>query len=234
MRNVYSCAGVPGNRCTAAAGRMGSMNSPVNTPNPLYTAFMTAENLRLDVGGRALLNDLSFTLQAGLSLVRGGEGRGKTSLLRLMAGHLLPSSGQLCRREGLTLYYQCPELPEHDAIPAQAWLAALRPSYPAWRAADEAELMEALGLVEHMAKPMYMLSTGSRRKLGLLAAALCGAQLVLLDVPYAALDARSCRWVHDFLGQAAASQTQAWVLADYELAAPLASQPLAARIDLGD
>lgn len=213
---------------------MRSMNSSVNKPNSLNAAFLTAENLRLDVGGRALLNDLSFALQAGLSLVRGGDGRGKTSLLRLMAGVLAPSSGQLRRREGLSLYYQCPESPEHDAIPAQAWLAALRPSYPAWRAADEAELIEALGLAEHMAKPMYMLSSGSRRKLGLLAAALCGAQLVLLDMPYAALDARSCRWVHDLLGQASASQTQAWVLADYELAAPLAGLQLAALIDLGD
>jgi len=147
---------------------------------------------------------------------------------------LATSSGQIRRNEGLSLYYQCPASSEHDAVPAQAWLAALRPSYPAWRSAEEAALIEALGLAEHMAKPMYMLSTGSRRKLGLLAAALCGAQLVLLDMPYAALDGRSCRWVHDLLGQAAASQTQAWVLADYELPAALAGQKLAALIDLGD
>jgi len=211
-----------------------AMKSPVQTPCLPNAAVLVAEKLCLDVGGRALLADLSFSLRPGLSLVRGGDGRGKTSLLRLMAGVLAPSSGQLRRSEGLSLYYQCPESSEHDAVPAQAWLAALRPSYPAWRVAKEPALIEALGLAEHMDKPMYMLSSGSRRKLGLLAAALCGAQLVLLDMPYAALDGRSCRWVHDLLSQAAASQTQAWVLADYELPAALAGQTLAALIDLGD
>ncbi|MBY0234826.1 MAG: ATP-binding cassette domain-containing protein [Burkholderiaceae bacterium] len=210
------------------------MNSPDKSTRLPNAAFLIAENLCLEVGGRALLADLSFSLGPGLSLVRGGDGRGKTSLLRLMAGVLAPTSGQLRRSEGLSLFYQCPEAPEHDAVPAQAWLAALRPSYPGWRAAEEPALIEALGLAEHMAKPMYMLSSGSRRKLGLLAAALCGAQLLLLDMPYAALDGRSCRWVHDLLGEAAAGQTQAWVLADYELPAALADQKLAALIDLGD
>ncbi|ALT77258.1 ABC transporter ATP-binding protein [Paucibacter sp. KCTC 42545] len=210
------------------------MNSPDKSTRLPNAAFLIAENLRLDVGGGALLADLSFSLHPGLSLVRGGDGRGKTSLLRLMAGVLVPSSGQVRRGEGISLYYQCPESSEHDAIPAHAWLAALRPNYPAWRASEAPALIEALGLAEHMAKPMYMLSSGSRRKLGLLAAALCGAQLLLLDMPYAALDGRSCRWVHDLLGEAAAGQTQAWVLADYELPAALAGQKLAALIDLGD
>lgn len=192
-----------------------------------------AEQLSFAHPGGPLFGGLSFNLRPGLTLLRGGDGRGKTTLLRLIAGTLRPTAGQL-RREVTTLCHLSPEEPEHDPVVARAWLAARRADFPAWRADLQADLIEGFGLAEHLDKPMSMLSTGSRRKVGLLAAAASGAELTLLDTPFAALDARAGRFLNQLLAEAAAGQERAWLLADYALPAALADVPLAGRIELGD
>lgn len=152
----------------------------------------------------------------GLTLLRGGEGRSKTRLLRQLAG-------------------ERPAAAEHDAVVAQAWLDQRRQRFASsWRAAVAAALIEGFGLAEHMAKPLFMLSAGSRRKVGLVAAAASGAALTLLDTPYAALDARSGRLLSELLAEAAEGTDRAWVLAGYELPVALAGVRLAGLIDLGD
>lgn len=206
------------------------MNMPA-TPAPL--PLVTARGLGHGWPGRAVLNDLSFNIAPGLTLVQGGDGRGKTTLLRLLAGELVPGAGSL-RHEAATLWFEHPTDAAHDPVVAQAWLDERRARQPAWRAEVASALADALGLAEHLAKPLYMLSAGSRRKVGLLGAAASGAALTLLDGPFAALDARSCRVVEQLLAEAADDSVRAWVLADYALPPALAGVPLAGFIDLGD
>lgn len=197
--------------------------------------LFSAERLAFKQPGLAPLQGLSFTIGPGLSLLQGGEGRGKTSLLRLIAGELVPSGGQVHRQPGATVCYTRPADAEHDQVPARAWLDQQEQRFAAsWQAALAAALIEGFSLAEHMAKPLFMLSTGSRRKLGLVAAAASGAALTLLDTPYAALDARSGRLLSELLREAADGPVRAWVLADYALPAGLSGVPLAGHIDLGD
>lgn len=170
---------------------------------------------------------LSFALRPGLSLVRGGEGRGKTALLGLIAAR--------ARDSGLSVWLEHPADTAHDPTVARAWLDQRRALAPTrWNAALQAALQQAFAMDEHLNKPMYMLSAGSRRKLGLLGAAASGAALTLLDLPFAALDGRSSRLLCELLAEAAEDRSRAWVLADYVLPAALAGVPLAARIELGD
>jgi ABC-type transport system involved in cytochrome c biogenesis ATPase subunit len=176
---------------------------------------------------------LSFTLGPGLTLLRGGDGRGKSSLLRLIAGDMIATAG-LIQRRAHTVFLEDPADATHDQTVGHAWLAAQAARFPAWRATVEAGLIEGFALAEHMAKPMFMLSAGSRRKLGLVAAAASGAELTLLDTPYAALDARSGRLLSELLAEAAEGRERAWVIADYELPAGLVGVLLAGVIDLGD
>lgn len=179
------------------------------------------------------LPPISLAVTPGLGVVLGGEGRGKTTVLRWLAGQLVPTSGALSRATA-EAWLEDPSDPAADPLPAAAWLAERRPRHPAWSAATEAALAEALGLVEHLAKPLYMLSTGSRRKLGLLGAAASGAPLTLLDGPWAALDARSGRVLDELLAEAADGRERAWAVADYAWPERLAGLPLAWRLDLGD
>jgi ABC-type multidrug transport system ATPase subunit len=195
--------------------------------------LLEAEGLSFSVGGRLLLHPLSFTLGPGLHFVAGGEGRGKTTLLQLMAGTLQAQSGRL-HRLASSVYFENPGHPDDDPTPARAWLDSLRPRFVNWDVTRATEAIDGFGLAEHIDKPMFMLSTGSRRKVGLVAALASGAALTLLDAPFAALDAASCRRLVTRLAQAAEDLRHAWVLADYELPAGLAGVPLAGRIDLGD
>jgi energy-coupling factor transporter ATP-binding protein EcfA2 len=110
------------------------------------------------------------------------------------------------------------------------YLKSLPARYPAFDEALLLELTQALALTPHLDKPMYMLSTGSRRKVWLAAAFASGAAVTLLDEPFAALDRPSVNVVMELLEEAAAHTTRAWVLASYEAPGDL---PLARVIELG-
>ncbi|MBQ0936088.1 ATP-binding cassette domain-containing protein [Ideonella paludis] len=191
--------------------------------------LITAEQLCWWPGGPAH----SFTLGPGLNWVCGGEQRGKSSLLQVLAGQRTPLSGRL-NKPPMSCWAEHTVDPSLDHTTGQAWLAAQQARYPSWQRPLAAALSEALHLEEHLPKPFYMLSAGSRRKVGLLAAAASGADLVLLDTPYAALDLRSCRLLDELLSDAADSRTQIWVIADYALPAGLAGVTLAGVVDLGE
>ena len=196
-------------------------------------SLFEAENLAFSFPGLDLLSDLSFAIKPGLTLLRGGSGRGKKTLLRLISGELQPSSGLAVRR-AKTQWCEDPADPGSDDIVARAWLAARRARFSQWQADLEADLIEGFGLSPHIDKPLYMLSTGSRRKVGLLGAAASGAELTMIDRPFAALDASSSRLLAQLLAEASAGQSLAWVIADYELPACLSGLALAGLIDLGD
>lgn len=181
----------------------------------------------------AALQGLSFTIAPGLTVVRGGEGRGKTTLLRLLAGQFKPAAGSIDNR-ARSVFHHDPRDRQADAVVASLWLQSLQPAYADWQADAIDGLVDAFGLDEHISKPLYMLSTGSRRKVGLVAAAASRADLVLLDTPFAALDAPSCRLLTELLQEAADSTVQAWVVADYERPAGIKPDRLAACIDLGE
>jgi ABC-type transport system involved in cytochrome c biogenesis ATPase subunit len=210
------------------------VGAEVCAPLPNLTFMrLTVEQLSFAHPDRALFTGLSFSLAPGLTLLQGGDGRGKTTLLRLLAGALAPQAGAIHRGDA-AVYFESPADPAHDDVVARAWLAARRGLFPAWDAAMEAELIGRFNLSEHIDKPMFMLSTGSRRKVGLVAAAASQAALTLLDLPFAALDAHAGRVLASLLTEAAASTQRAWVMADYACPASLADLPLAGRIDLGD
>jgi ABC-type multidrug transport system ATPase subunit len=206
----------------------------INSAAPAMTVtLLQAEGLCFAYPGNPLIEGASFAILPGLTLVRGGDGRGKTTLLRLLAGTLKPGAGVI-HRHAVEVFFEQPADPMHDGAVAQDWLAALAPRFANWDEERACELMQAYGLQAHIHKPLYMLSTGSRRKLGLVAAAASGAALTLLDTPYAALDAPSGRVLTRSLIDAAAGRQRAWVLADGELHPGLAGVALAGLIDLGD
>jgi len=120
--------------------------------------------------------------------------------------------------------------PWHDHTPRQFW-AQCAAQYPQWDAAMAETMAQALQLTEHTDKAMYMLSAGSQRKVGWVAGLVCGAPLLLMDAPFAALDLASIRLLHQWLASWSTQGRGAWVLADY---LPPGSVPLAALIDLGD
>lgn len=157
--------------------------------------------------------DVQKPLPPGLVAVVGGEGAGKTSFLRRLSGDLPALGGHAPQVDARWLDLG---LPLQDAETAlQVW-AALREHSPGWRVDLHQDMVEALALLPHKNKALYMLSTGSRRKVALAGLLACGARITCLDQPFAGLDGASIRVLCDFLNDMAEHTTRTWVIADYE------------------
>jgi len=183
------------------------------------------DGLQFSYPHRRLFTDWSARFPAGLSWVLGDEGSGKSTLLRLLAGDLPAEAGRL-QVAGVyldqdTAHYRAQvfrtdpqsELPQ-DLTPLQ-WLAGLQARYPGFDMAAVPALLAQLHLEEHRNKPLFMLSTGSRRKVWLVAAFASGAALTLVDQPFAALDKPSIVATLALLRAASAMPGRAWVVVDY-------------------
>lgn len=176
--------------------------------------------------GHPLFHGLDFAIPPGVSLVTGDDGCGKSSLLRVMAGELAASTGTLAvrgtrfdaepdlyRRQ---VFWIDPQTEAHDAISASAFLEQLPRAHPLFSAEVLADLVDGFALAPHLHKPLYMLSTGSKRKVWLSAAFAAGAPVTLIDQPFAALDGPSMRLVSELLQEAAGHPSRAWVIADHQ------------------
>lgn len=189
-----------------------------------------------------VLKGFDAGLPAGVTWVSGDESCGKTTLLRLLAGELRAQSGSL-----RLLCGSAPIAPASPAWAAEVAWCDLRspahdPLYPTDCFHREQErhprfdnslltrMIEGLDLGPHLDKALYMLSTGTRRKVALAGVLASGASLMLLDDPFAALDKGSIDFLLEHLRQQAESPAgRAWVLAAY--VAPR-GVPLASHLDL--
>jgi ABC-type transport system involved in cytochrome c biogenesis ATPase subunit len=194
---------------------------------------MHLEQVACTIAGQAVFQGLTFTLGPGLTLIQGAEGRGKTSLLRVLAGRLSPSQGQVLAPIR-PVCWRDPQDDANDRLTVRDWIAQCRRRFDAWNEQAEQQAVAELRLQEHLDKARYMLSSGTDRKLALVAAFASQAPLVLLDLPYAALDARSRQALTQrLIRQATDRPSAAWVIADYEPPDGLAIERFRAVIDLG-
>jgi ABC-type multidrug transport system ATPase subunit len=203
---------------------------------------LQVDGLRFSYPQHALFDNVQLQAPAGVTVVRGGDGAGKTTLLRLVAGDLVAQAGVLQINQvrlkdqpsayNRQMFWVEPRSTSFDHISPTDYFASLRTTYPQFDYPSIGALAVGLSLTEHLHKPMYMLSTGSKRKVWLAAAFASGAALALLDDPFAALDKPSIAYVKQLLGEAARQTERAYVVTSYDAAA-LGDVPLVATLDLG-
>jgi ABC-type multidrug transport system ATPase subunit len=203
--------------------------------------ILQANKLHFSYPNHQLFSNFSANIPPGITLVRGGDGRGKSTLLRLLAGVLPVQSGQL-QINGIDLqrqpenykaqvFWAEPRSDAFDQLSVPDYFELQRRSHASFNEAVMADVVAGLGLSEHLYKQLFMLSTGSKRKVFIAAACASGAALTLFDEPFAAVDAASIGFILKWLKDAASINNRAWVVADYVAPDGL---PLAQIIDLGD
>ncbi|WP_242137962.1 heme ABC exporter ATP-binding protein CcmA [Sphingomonas sp. TREG-RG-20F-R18-01] len=178
-------------------------------------------------GGRVLFESLSFTLApGGAGLVRGPNGVGKSSLLRIAGGLLRPADGTVAHPPTRALMAEAHALdPARRLIDALAFWASLDPDpgAPRDRAARALAAVDLANLVE---VPVRLLSTGQRRRAALARVVASGAALWLLDEPANGLDTASVGLLETLIATHRASGGIALVATHMPLALPDA-QPIA-------
>ena len=177
------------------------------------TGQETCQSLRLEDltctrGNRQLFSGLSVEVEPGQLLrVRGANGAGKTSLLRMLCGLLLPSNGQVLWRGrplaaergkfGEDLVYVGHAAALKDELsPIENLLdaCALGGHAPSTLAAMAA--LQGAGLRGHERTPARRLSQGQRRRSALARLAVNHkASLWILDEPFNALDTAANAWL---------------------------------------
>lgn len=164
---------------------------------------ITVSMPRLFTEGAGTL-DLDLTLATGsLTAIVGPSGSGKTTLLRLLAGLETPRQGRIMVDErvwfdgelGISL------VPQQRSIGYVFQDTALFPNLsvreniayaaPAGQRALINELIDATGLGSFVDKKPTVLSGGQRQRVALARALVRRPKLLLLDEPFAALDAAS-------------------------------------------
>jgi ABC-2 type transport system ATP-binding protein len=134
-----------------------------------------------------------------VTAVVGGDGAGKTSLLRCLAGVLTPDAGEVRRPAKSRIGFLpassgiYPDLTVAENLAFRASGYGLRADLAARRAA---ELTEQAGLAAARDRLAAKLSGGMRQKLGVIAALLHRPELLILDEPSTGVDpvSRSGLW----------------------------------------
>lgn len=168
----------------------------------------------------------SARIGAGVTLLHGDTGSGKSTLLRVLAGALpatggrltlagaaLPEAAEAYRRQ---VFFVDPSTNAFDAMGVEECAASLRSADVPFDAARWQALIDGFSLAPHLAKKMFMLSTGSKRKVWLAAALASSRPLTLLDEPTAGLDAGSMRCLWRTLAEVAQEGGRAVIVASGE------------------
>jgi ABC-2 type transport system ATP-binding protein len=150
------------------------------------------EGLGVRYGGRTALEDVTFEVtDRSVAAVVGGDGAGKTSLLRALAGTVRPSAGTVRRPDDRRIGYVSAgpgvwadlTVEENLDFAGRAYGLGAGPLR-----SRTAELLERTGLGEARGRLAGRLSGGMRQKLALAMALLHEPELLILDEPTTGVD----------------------------------------------
>jgi len=157
---------------------------------------LSATDLACRRGGRDVFAGVSFSVASGESLtIRGRNGAGKSSLLRMVVGLVRVAGGRLALEGGdpeLTVGEQAHYLGHLDALkPALSVEENLRfwSAFLGTIVSDLSEPLRAVGLDALADLPAAYLSAGQRRRLSIARLLAVKRPLWLLDEPTSTLDA---------------------------------------------
>lgn len=172
---------------------------------------LTASGLHLWRGERHVLRGVSFAVEPGQALhVRGPNGVGKTSLLRVVCGLMHAEEGTVAwngidtRSAGLDEFLDALAYLGHDAALKGDLTAVenLRFEVGLRHAVDPQQLRSALkemGVEQCADLPCRVLSAGQRRRVALSRLLLTDARLWILDEPFTNLDTASSERIAECL-----------------------------------
>ena len=164
--------------------------------------MIEVQNLTKTYGAIQALRDVSFSIKAGEIVgLLGPNGAGKTTTIKTLTGYLQPGAGNVTiddldvltepRAVQARIGYLPESAPLYPELSVQGYLrmmADLRQIPRRDQAKHISDAVYAVGLDDHLARPIGNLSKGYRQRVGLAQAILHKPKLLILDEPTVGLD----------------------------------------------
>lgn len=153
-------------------------------------------------GDKIGINDVSFSIKKGETVgLLGPNGAGKTTIMKMIAGHMLPTSGTITidgvdvidnPSQALKHLGFMPEIPplytEMDVLGYLSFIAEIKGINKKERAAQINEIMELVAISEVKNRLIKNLSKGYKQRVGLAHALVGFPPVLILDEPTVGLD----------------------------------------------
>lgn len=165
------------------------------------TDLVTLENITVRYGRQTALSDISGTFHKGsLTAIAGPNGAGKSTLLKLIVGMLKPRSGRISMADDVSIAY-LPQIANlQQDFPISALQAVCTGFWP--MVGHGAQITKSLqskarqalaevGLTDCADRQLSSLSGGQFQRLLFARVIVQDASLILLDEPFAAVDAET-------------------------------------------
>ncbi|MBP5259167.1 MAG: ABC-F family ATP-binding cassette domain-containing protein [Paludibacteraceae bacterium] len=166
--------------------------------------YLQIEGLTKSFGDLVLYEQVDFDLMQGQKLaVVAQNGRGKTTLLNILAGVEGVDAGRITRRNGLRTAYlrQSPDY-DPDSTVWDAFMCVeneLKALHKEWDYEVKAKQMLSKLGIERLDQPVRELSGGQLKRMALANALVSEPDLLILDEPTNHLDLAMVEWLEDLL-----------------------------------
>jgi ATP-binding cassette subfamily F protein uup len=169
-------------------------------------ALISLQNVSLGFGGPLLLEEVNLQIESGEWIgLLGRNGMGKSTLMKLINGDILPKSGEVARQQNVRTAYMPQEVPLGmsgivHAIVTSGFDTKEKSTDEHWqRQLQVDQVISRMGLEAEAS--FDTLSAGLKRRVLLARGLVNNPDLLLLDEPTNHLDIDSIAWLEDFLAR---------------------------------
>ena len=165
-------------------------------------SYLQIEGLTKSFGDRMLFADVTFGVYQGDKIgIIAQNGKGKSTLLSIIAGDMDYDSGNVVFRTGLKVGYlqQMPEF-AGDMTVLQAVMPAVLGSED-WNIEDRAKQILSQFKINDFAQPIGQLSGGQVKRVALARVLLSEPEMLILDEPTNHLDIEMIEWMEKYLSK---------------------------------
>jgi ABC-2 type transport system ATP-binding protein len=190
------------------------MNHSINH----QASCLSVHRLSFSYPNRLIFDRWSHEFSPGLTWVRGHNGCGKSTLLQILGGALKPTAGQLkigsidesiaALEYRKNVYWCSPNNIAFDHLKPLEYFGFLLNLYPNFNKSIISEFINAFNLNSFLNQRISKLSSGTQKKIAVMAALAVGTRVVLLDEPLATLDKTALQVLREFLAQVAVEKNQ--------------------------
>ena len=172
-------------------------------------ALLSLQDVNIGFGRPLLIEHANLQIERGEKVcLLGRNGTGKSTLLKLINGDLIPDSGEIVRQKGMHTAYLSQEIPKElhgtvfdivsDGFEIPDRCKSTRNTDQEWKRQHRVEKVLSQMQLDADAE-FTTLSSGLKRRVLLARGLVCDPDILLLDEPTNHLDVDSIGWLEEFL-----------------------------------